>query len=299
MFLLLNNKISIWIIYLSILLVISFFVRDISNQYEIYYTIDEIIKSSQLGDPVSFLTGAVDVSKNGWFTPANQWLINLWPPAFMLLEGYIIKLFGNDVYIIIVLQILASLIFSFVLIMLYSSLSKNINTLIAFFIPLILFTFPVSRVFLLEPTGILLGESFSIGFFLLFFLFMLKSYTCQSIGYSIIAGLFLGLSAYFRSQFETILVIITLVGTLYLVFNIFKYKFLSSHKKFDSRIIRILFYIILIANITTFPWRIYNYIHNDRISWVATTSLTYSNLVRTSDELKMLEEGGLFLEKGI
>lgn len=129
----------IWIFYFSVLLFISFFIRDIPNQYEIYYTIDEIIKSSQLGDPVSFLTGALDISKNGWFTPANQWLINLWPPAFMILEGYIIKLFGNNVYLIVVLQILASFIFSFVLIMLYSFISKNINRLTAFFIPLLLF----------------------------------------------------------------------------------------------------------------------------------------------------------------
>ncbi|MDD5157870.1 hypothetical protein [Sulfurimonas sp.] len=293
---LLNYKWFIYSIYFSVLMLISLFVRDIPDQFNVYFTIDQIIKTSSLGDPVSFLTGAIDVSKNGWFTPANQWLINLWPPGFMLIEGYILKLFGEYVYIILTLQILSSLIFSFVLIMIYGFIPKNINRLIAFFIPLILFIFPVSRVFLLEPTGVLLGESFSIGFFLLFVLFMLKAHYHSYTVYSILAGLFLGISAYFRSQFETILVILSLFGIFFIIFNILRYKFNSKRNKIDLKNIRILFYIIITSVLITLPWRIYNKIHNDRISWVATSSLIYSNLVSSNE--KLLSIGGGWIVEG-
>lgn len=294
----LNNSLVTFFMYLSILLFMSFFIRDINNQFYSYNTIEEIIKTSDLGDPVSFLTGAIDISKNRWFTPANQWLINLWPPAFMLLEGYIIKLFGETVYIVLILQIIISLFFSIILSLLYGLLSKNINNIFAFIIPLIIFIFPVSRVFLLEPTGILLGESFSIAFFFLFFLFTLKAHYDKSIFYALLSGFFLGISAYFRSQFETILIMISLFATFFILFYFIKYRVFLKNKDFDLKFLNILFYVVLMSNITTLPWRIYNYVNNDRLSWVATSSLTYTNLVRTSETLKNAGGGWIVDGKG-
>ncbi len=145
----------------------AFWVRDIPNQQDAFNTIQQLINASKMGDPASFATAAIDIAANGWISSTNEWILNLWPPGFILLEALIIKVMGINAPVILVLQILAAGLFSIVLVQLYTQLKNSVNSRLAFILPLLIFAFPVSRVLLLQPTGISLGESFAIGFFLL------------------------------------------------------------------------------------------------------------------------------------
>ena len=138
-------------------------------------TLLQLIKAStEMGDPGSFATAAIDIAENGWISNSNKWIFDLWPPGFILLEAFILKLLGSDAPVVLILQILAAALFSVVLLLLYDFLIETFNSKIAFLLPLAIFAFPVSRVFLLQPTGVTLGESFSIGFFLISILLKCK-----------------------------------------------------------------------------------------------------------------------------
>ena len=44
--------------------------------------------------PTYFATAAIDIAENGWISSYNDWIFNLWPPGFVLLEASIIKVAG-------------------------------------------------------------------------------------------------------------------------------------------------------------------------------------------------------------
>ena len=217
--------------YFAILLSIAFCVRDIPNQPDVFNTTLQHISTGAirgLDDPASFATAAIHLAKAGRISAADEWYFNLWPPGFMFMEAMIITVFGQEAPIILVLQILAVVLFSIVLLLLYQTLNLYSKyKIVAILLPLLIFALPVSRVFLLQPIGITLGESFAIGSFLLFILLALRSIECFSFRYAIFSGLFLALSAYFRSQFEFIL-----PSSHFLRYTICYYRSANSTTKF-------------------------------------------------------------------
>ena len=220
-----ESRYIIGAIYFSIVIVIALLIKDITFLYsnEMFLSVTELKNSNGYCDPKTFISTALEIVEDGWITTKNQWVFNLWPPGFILLESFIIKLFGPDVPILFILQILLSVLFSIVLTLLYQLISKYLNIYVSFLLPLILFLFPVSRAFLLEPLGVSFGESFSIGFFLLFIILSLFALINNSWKNALIAGFFLGLSAYFRSSFGAVLISISIFGILIiLTFYIFK-----------------------------------------------------------------------------
>ncbi|MDC0598495.1 hypothetical protein OAP18_01430 [Gammaproteobacteria bacterium] len=296
------KNLSLWAgpAYFLILLNIGLWVRDIPDQPDPFSaTLQEVIATSPMGDPKSFATAAIDIAENGWISTPNDWIFNLWPPGFVLLEASIIKVLGPEAPVILVLQIFAALLFSIVLTLLYSLLSENMNRKIAFFLPLVIFAFPVSRVFLLEPTGLTLGESFSIGFFLTGILLILRAVRHKAICYAFGAGICLALAAYFRSQFEIILHGMTGWGLL-LILAIITTK-LSRYRnvidtKLAGRIITTMFITLLIAHIATIPWRYYHWTFQGSSKWVHTSSVTFGNAVQTTEYLE--GAGGGFVVAG-
>lgn len=204
------ESLRVGVIYFLILLGIALWVRDIPNQPDAFsITLQQLIQTSAWSDPTYFATAAIDIAENGWISSVNDWIFNLWPPGFILLEAMIIKMFGPDAPVILVLQILAAGLFSAVLVLLYELLNSRVNSKTSFALPLLIFAFPVARVFLLQPTGISLGENFAIGLFLICILLVFRSVMRNQIRYAVYAGLCLALSAYFRSQFEIILLALT------------------------------------------------------------------------------------------
>ncbi len=285
---------SLWIgiIYFLSLLGIALWVRDIPNQPDPFTTIQQLIEVSTMGDPASFATAAIDIAQNGWISSSNNWIFNLWPPGFVLLEASIIKLLGPSVPIILVLQILATVLFSIVLVLLYDLLRTCLKRkVIAFTLPLLIFSFPVARVFLLQPKGITLGESFAIGFFLLSILLVYRSVVRSSLRYAVYAGLCLALSAYFRSQFEILLLSLTGWGILLVIAIQLTRLRNSIESKFVKPSIKTIIIVLFIAHATTFPWRAYHWIYEGSPAWVYTSSLTFRNSVMTSSYLESIQGG--------
>lgn len=283
---------SLWLgtIYFLTLLSIALWVRDIPNQPDAYtVTLEGLIKTSTMSDPASFATAAIDIAKNGWISPENQWIFNLWPPGFVLLEASILKVMGHDTPAILVLQILAALLFAIVLTQLHAVLKPRINNKAAAFFPLLIFAFPVSRVFLLEPKGITLGESFSVGFFLLFVLLVLRATTAGAIRYAAYAGLCLALSAYFRSQYEIILMSLTGCGILLAILSRFTLIMgLNGSLPFKSPSVKVVALALFVAHATTIPWRLYHWSHQHGPVWVTTSTLTFENSVRSTEYLESI-----------
>lgn len=278
---------SLWvgIIYFLILLGIALWVRDITNQLDSFSTIQQLIKTSQLGDPIYSATAAMDIAEKGWISSANDWILNLWPPGFILLEALIIKLLGADAPVILVLQILAAVLFSIVLGLLFNLLRECAIIQVAFILPLLIFAFPVSRVFLLQPTGISLGESFAIGFFLIGILLAFRSVERNLLRYAAYAGLCLALSAYFRSQFEIILLALTGWGFLLLIAIQLTRLRKSIEPRLVKSVVRTVAVTLLIAHTATMPWRAYQWINHGKPVWVATSNLVFANSVQSTEHL--------------
>lgn len=279
-------------IYFLILLGIAFWVRDLPNQPNVFKTtIRQLIDLSTMGDPASFATVAIDIAKNGWISSANDWIFNLWPPGFMLLEAIILATFGPNVPVILVLQILAAGLFSIVLTLLYDLLRIRVENIFAFALPLMIFAFPVARVFLLQPTGLSLGESFAIGFFLLFVLFALRASILSSIYYGVCAGLCLALSAYFRSQFEIILLVLTGWGGLMVLVVYLNDMRNWRNSLFIKSPIKTIAIVLLVAHVVTMPWRAYHWTYQEKPFWVATSSVVLTNAVMSSAYLEKVGAG--------
>ena len=288
---------SLWVgvIYFLILLSIALWVRDIRNQPDAFNTTLRQISTGSLGivssDPVSFATGAIDIAENGRISGSKEWILNLWPPGFMLLESSIIKVLGPEVPVILVLQILAAVLFSILLVLLYDYLRARVKSKVAFTLPLLIFAFPVSRVFLLEPYGITLGESFAIGFFLICILLTFRSVERNSLRFAAYAGLCLALSAYFRSQFEFILLVLS-GWVIFLAIAIRLTRLRTSiNPKLLKSSVKTIVVVLLVAHAATIPWRAYRWIHFYEGSprWVTTTDLIYKNSVMTSAYLETVD----------
>lgn len=283
--------------YFLILAGLAFWVRDIPGQPDAFKTtLTQLIKTGEMSDPRYFATATLDVANNGWISSANEWIFNLWPPGFVLLQASIVKIMGREAPVILVLQVLAAALFSVVLVLLFELLIRFVNVRIAFALPLLIFAFPVSRVFLLQPTGISLGESFAIGLFLLGILLAFNSVIRKSPWYAAYAGLCLGLSAYFRSQFEIILLSLTAWGFLLLIATqlINLRKFIEP--VFVKSTIKTIGIALLIAHATTLPWRAYHWINQESPQWVFTKDVVFTNSVMTSEFLE--KAGGGFVVAG-
>jgi len=286
---------SLWIgvIYFLILLAIALWVRDIPNQPDPFITIQQLIEKSSMGDPASFAKAAIDIAENGWISSANDWIFNLWPPGFILLEASIIKVLGPEAPVILVLQIMTAILFAFVLVLLHDLLQHIYmkRKVVAFTLPLIIFAFPVSRVCLLQPIGITLGEGFAIGFFLLAILLAFRSVVRNALRYAAYAGLCLALSAYFRSQFEILLLALTGWGILLVIALPLTRLQNSIDPKFVKPVVKTIVSVLFIAHATTFPWRAYHWNYQESPVWVFTSSLTFRNSVMTSNYLESIQAG--------
>ena len=280
------------VIYFLILLSIAFLVRDIPNQPDAFtVTLQQLTKPGSMGDPSSFATVAIDIAENGWISSTNEWAFNAWPPGFILLESMIIKVLGYETPVLLVLQVLAATLFSILLTLLFNFLREIINSKLAFVLPLLIFSFPVSRVFLLQPIGISLGESFSIGFFLISIFLAIHSVVRNSFRVAVYAGLCLALSAYFRPQFEIIL--LALSGWWILTVITIKWMRLQDTielKTIKSAVKKVAI-ILLIAHAATFPWRGYHWINQGSPLWVYSPGGTMANSVKTSEELEKVHGG--------
>jgi hypothetical protein len=253
-------------------------------------TLIEYAKSTGYSDPVFFATGALDIARHGWFTPDHMWLVTLWPPGFMLLEGAVLRLFGEGAPFLIPLLILSALACAtwMTLLRKYLLRSGSSHTL-ATLGPLVPFAFPLSWFFLLSPLGLSFGETFSISFYLIGFSLVLLAFRARSIRGSLyqaaLAGLAIAAAAYVRSQFELLVVVLTVSAAA--LFAVAGLGFLFRRKTYVSWLaLAIVAVTLVVAHIAMAPWRYHNFQYTGFYSWVRTSNAVFESALRPEEELR-------------
>lgn len=287
-----KEKTVLFFVYFFIALCIGVFVRDVPTQPSLFFTLTNCITLYGPSDPGSFATAGLDIHHYGWITAENAWIFHLWPPGFMMLEGYILDVFGTNAPFILVLIVLNSLFIALLLLAFRKCLNWVMPPKISSLLVLLPFLFPLTRFFLLEPAAIVYGEAFSIVFFLTAIFMLQIAVEEYSWKKALIAGLMLALSAYFRSQFELIISVLT-VMFLFVVITIFSINALSKKNIFNKKElikqIKMIVLFLLATHLIMLPWRIHNYRDH---SWVQ-TGLLYKQAGETNDEL--MRRGGKWL----
>jgi hypothetical protein len=284
-------KIIFWrnfIVYFIFTLTIAFFVGDTDGQLKLSSTILDIVNQSLVADSHNFAQTAIEVFKNGWFTESNMWVIHLWPPGFILLETAILKLFGGlSTPIIIILIILSSLSFAFALSMICDYISPLIGNLLGFIVPLIFFIFPFIRFFMLEPSGIIFGETLAISFFIISIILILQAVKEQKLNKAIYSGILFALSAYFRSQFELLVLSFSILSIPLFIYQLLIWKKNKSSNGSVSQLftIKAVILMLLVTHLLMLPWRIYHQIEGKNFAWVQTSKLVVINSLASSKSL--------------
>lgn len=286
--------------YFACLLLIGVFVRDTASQPGLFSTIHGFLSTPQdMGDPVSFATGALDIYRFNWPSPGNYWLIHLWPPGFMLLEGGILKLFGEEAPFIAILMVLSSLSSAMMLSVLRRALIGFVPAAVATLLPLLPFCFPVTRQFLLQPTGLVLGEAFSVAFFITSVLLVWLAAKERNLTRAVVAGLLLALSAYFRSQYELIVVLMTACALPLALWAFIAMRRKGGEAEARTQILyslKAVAVLLVTAHVLMAPWRIHNKVEADSLAWVQTQDLTYQYLLST--DAALLAGNGAFVIRG-
>lgn len=298
---------SAWFaLYFVVLLLISALVRDIPDQPNLLENISDFMdpaRKLKLGDPYSFATGALDIFHFGWLRDEDGWLFRLWPPGFMLAEGWVLRIFGLDAPFIFILIILNSACAASLLLLIRKKLLLGMPTQFAGLLPLLPFCFSIPRLFLLEPVGIILGEGFAIIFFLTAMMLMTNAVHARSWPIAVAAGLMLALSAYFRSQFELLIMVLTVLAALLLLLFVcgvvvrrnYRHQALQNGRLWLALTVTLA---LLVCHLSMLPWRITNYFdpYAQNLSWVQTSQLVYANAGKTDNQL--LEAGGEWIVHG-
>jgi len=286
-----TGKIGVGIAYLIVLTFSTFVARDITAQYEASTaTIHTVIQQSGFGDPASMAAAALEIARTGNVAAERAGVLNVWPPGFIFLQAFILRIASEQVPILWILQLIAMLLFFLVLMQMHQLFSDHISAGYAAILPLGLCAFSVSRLFLLQPSGVVWGETFAIGFFLLGVIYALRSITADRIGMIAKSGASLGLAAYFRPQFEIFLTALTILFLIYLVIQ------MMLRKPATTRIVKTCALVLLVAQLIMLPWRVRNLSTHASLKWVQTDNNSFQNLVQPDSALVNTPSG--FIAEG-
>jgi hypothetical protein len=268
---------------------IGLFVRDIMGQPHLWDSISNFMRPDvqQYGDPGTFAEAARDIYHNGHFT-TTAWATTLWPPGFMVLEASVLRIFGENAPFIVILIVILSLLFATLMSATRSFLLTKTTALVASIVPLLVLAMPIVRTEI-EPMGIVLSEGFATALFFLALVLVLQALDNASWRLAVIAGAILGLSAYMRSQFETITTFLLIGALVFAVWYAIR-RFLQHRNA--ARILLLPLLVILVAESVMVPWRIHNYRHLHNIGWVQ-TDLLYVDEGRTDAQLNAINAGWL------
>jgi hypothetical protein len=251
-------------------------------------------------DPAYFASGALDIARHGWITPANQWLIRLWPPGFMVLEGLGVRLVGEKgPFLIPLLAVSAFFCATWMSLLRRYLLRSGMRQRPATLAPLLPFVFPLSSFFLLSPVGLSFGETFAVSLYAMGFVLVLLAFRAESLwkvaALAAPAGFAFAGAAYFRSQFELLVLSLSLGAGAILVITAAFYM-VKKKSCVDLRVLLISAVSLVAAHTSMAPWRIHNYIMSGSTNWVATSMLVYENALRPETDL--LKAGGTVVVKG-
>lgn len=288
-----------WLGYFLLLLLGALIVRDGPFDSTLFARIDDVSTWLNFSDPNTFAGAAKEIAQFGWVTEKNTWVMNLWPPGFMLLEAGIIFLFGVNAPIVLILQVLACGALAMMLSLQRSLLSRFVGGTAALVLPLLLFVFPMPRLFLFEPFGVVLGETFSVSFFISAGLLLLFAVEGRRIGLAVLAGLLLALAAYFRSQYESILMAATGLAILLGLWCLWRRRRneLPAERAAYSTILQVVTVALLVAHAAMLPWRLHSYFVAKNFVWVQTAEHIFKTGL-LSDKTLIDAQGEFFVVGG-
>jgi hypothetical protein len=265
-----------WACYFAALLAIAILLTSSSMEVWTYNLVDAA-KSLPYGDPNYFAAAAMDISTHGWITDNTRWTFNLWPPGFMLLEGALLKLFGSNAPMPLLLLGLSAGLFAAVMMEMRRILNGAMGRW-SWLAPLLIFSFPAARFFLLSITGLLFGEWLAIGCFFGAVLMLLR----RSLKGAIFAGVLFAVSAYARSQYEFFLDVMLLVSVGLMAISFFWYK---QNNRINRQLSKYFLLSLIVAQILMLPWRLYHLCENQSLRWVHTGPLIITASLSTDSTL--------------
>ena len=287
-----------WPLYFLALLVGALSIRDIPSDPSLFTTIGNLAHVTNLSDPKTYAVAALDVHRFGWVSEVNAWILSLWPPGLILLEAGIVGLFGIDAPLVLVLQVLACACLAWMLALQRAVLVPFVGNVVASALPLLLFLFPMPRIFLLHPYGVVLGEAFSVAFFLSAGLLLILGAQSRRLSTAMLAGLCFALAAYFRSQYESILMATTGLAVPVLAWCLWRrarQNGLAERASYATTA-KVIVVSLLVAHAVMLPWRVHNYAVARNFAWVQTGNVIFLNGL-SSDEA-LIKRGGGFVVEG-
>ncbi|RKP50864.1 hypothetical protein D7S89_07270 [Trinickia fusca] len=282
-----------------VLLIIGLFMRDGWPLPRLMASVDHLVDGLVgWNDPRSFGTAAKDIAAHGQLSGDNAWIFHLWPPGFIFLEAGILKVFGADVPIIFVLEFFCCAFLGVMLLLQRDFLRPLIGRVASEVAPFILFLFPVARIFLVEPAGVILGEAFSVASFLSGVLLVLRAIQAERLAWAVLAGLFLAVAAYFRSQYESLMLAATAVAVPLVLWQAVKIVRGAAQTKHQATVIvRSLLVALMVAHVLMLPWRIRNYHDRGGMGWVQTMDIVIQNAL-SSNEILLAGDGEFVIAGG-
>jgi len=291
-----RNSLGYGCLYFFLLLTGALLIRDMEFDPDLFATIDRLGEVSNLSDPATFAGAALDVFQTGWVSPNNTWVFNLWPPGFVFLEAGILKVFGVGAPIVLVLQVLACAALALMLSLQRQLLLGFTGNGLATALPMLLFAFPMPRIFLLQPYGVVLGEVFSIAFFLSAGLMLLLAAEGRSLGRAALAGVFFAVAAYFRSQYESILMAtsgLTVPLVLWCLWQ--RARSGSAERRADcATAMQVIGVALVVAHTLMIPWRMHSHAVSKNFSWVQTSGHIFQIGLK-SDKSLVASNGEFFV----
>jgi hypothetical protein len=294
-----NNRIwrgtAYWAFCFVVLMTIAVVGQEYGPLPHLSATLDEIIRMDPTADPASFASGAKDIVLTGWIAPERSWIAQFWPPGFILLEAGIVKSIGLHAPVVIILQVFACLAWATTMTLQRQLLKYFANPLVAAAIPFIPLFFQTPRAFLVERYGVVLGETFSVAFFISGGLLTLLAFQRKSVRYTVCSGACFALAAYFRSQYELILLAMTGVA---IPFAALYWHRTRKNQESVTRvfILKSIIVSLFTAHLMMIPWRAYHFLEYRSPAWVFTSNIIVRNSLMPEDELK--KGGGEFVVLG-
>lgn len=276
----LKGNAEYWVLCFVLLMLGALFIRDGKYFPDLLVAVDAIAQGHGASDPQTFANAAKDVAQLGWLSEANAWVLSLWPPGLVLVEAAILKLFGLGAPLVLMLQVLACAALAGMFLTQRLYLSQFVSLRLAGALPFTLFLLPMPRIFLFEPYGVVLGETFSVAA-LMSAVFLLARFS--GVRVAVAAGILLAASAYFRSQYELILLAAT--GVAIPVLLLWK----------DRGGRRAILIALVTAHVVMLPWRLHNYMDKGNFSWVQTGNVIALNGL-SSDEPLLAKQGKFVIE---
>lgn len=181
------------------------------------YEPELIAEAFGFGDSGSYLKAALELNYLNGLTQDKHWVINLWPPGMVLLNGLLIHFFGSSYAV--AYSFLVALSWSVFISVFSIKVRKVWGTRVSLLASaLILVSGPFQ--FWIFHRGLFYAEGFAQLFFLMSLIAAISGSRADklkvSLAFGVLSGTFLALAAYFRASFSTLEIV--LLGSAVLAF---------------------------------------------------------------------------------